>query len=109
MVDTQEGRQLDLGTADRVHPLKGRRSLALVKKEPAIDANQWYICVESFVTDGDFRAVTLGHRIQGAEILDRRLPAMWFVLQSEAQADKDGEDLFLARRRAALRAQSGVN
>ena len=82
--------------------------MGLVKREPAIDASQMYIAVESFICDGDFRPVTIGARIVGREIIDRRLPPMWFVPQSEAQDDEDGEDLYLARRRTALRAQSAA-
>ena len=80
--------------------------MALVKKGPVIHASQVYVCVESFICEGDFRAVTLGQRIQGAEILERRLPSLWFVSQADAQSDPDGDDLHFARRRAALRAQS---
>ena len=80
--------------------------MGLTRKTFAINPSEMYIAVESFVLDGDFRPVTIGARITGREILERQLPPMWFVLQAEAQGDEEGEDLYLARRRAALRAQT---
>ena len=80
--------------------------MGLTRKTPAIDPSEMYIAVESFVLDGDFRPVTIGARITGREILERRLPEQWFIAESEARADGDGEDAAVARQRYAVRQRS---
>jgi hypothetical protein len=80
--------------------------MGLTRKTPAIDPAETYIAVESFVIDGDFRPVTTGARITDREIIERRLPEQWFVLEREARDDADGEDAAVARRRYAIRAEA---